>query len=262
MRRRDDINIDWKRTRVVLIDAADHLLTAFHEEAGKYALNTLAKRGVQIKLNSPVELVGDKRLVLGGGHKGEELKADVIVWAGGVTVNGTLAATLPAKFAKGGRVTVGPDLSLEGHQEISVVGDAAAVPLGPEGGTSPQLAQVAIQSGRFAAEQIVRRQKGLTAEAFKYHDKGQMATIGRKAAVAQLTHGPIIRGFLGWLAWLGLHLIYLMGFRNRVVVLINWAWRYFYWPSGPRLIISDGSDPAAHEPAIADEIPTKTDVSA
>jgi NADH dehydrogenase len=108
------------------------------------------------------------------------------------------------------------------------------------------LAQVAIQSGKHAGEQILRRRDGLDTVAFSYHDKGQMATIGRKAAVAQLTHGPVIKGFLGWMAWLGLHLVYLIGFRNRLVVLINWTWRYFDWPSGPRLIIEEpetGSPP-------------------
>ncbi len=126
---------------------------------------------------------------------------------------------------------------------MSVVGDAAAVPVGKHRGLSeeicPQLAQVAIQSGRHAAEQILRRRDGLDATDFRYLDKGQMATIGRRAAVAQLTRGPVIRGLLGWLAWLGLHLVYLIGFRNRLVVLVNWTWRYFDWPSGPRLIIEE-----------------------
>jgi NADH:ubiquinone reductase (H+-translocating) len=121
---------------------------------------------------------------------------------------------------------------------VSVVGDAAAVPLGPGGPTAPQLAQVAIQSGRHAAKQIVRRRLSMETLGFHYRDKGQMATIGRRAAVAQLRHGPVIRGVLGWGAWLGLHLVYLMGFRNRVLVLVNWTWRYFDWPSGPRLIIT------------------------
>jgi NADH dehydrogenase len=118
------------------------------------------------------------------------------------------------------------------------------VPVGRKGrhgsdATCPQLAQVAIQSGRHAAVQILRRSDGLETTAFRYLDKGQMATIGRKAAVAQLTRGPVIRGLLGWLAWLGLHLVYLIGFRNRIIVLINWTWRYFDWPSGPRLIIEE-----------------------
>jgi len=194
---------------------------------------------VEIRLSTPVSEVTADGLRLGGSHAGEEIKADLVIWAAGVTVDGTLAASMPVTKSKGGRLEVGPDLTIQGHPEVSVVGDAAAVPVGRGGGTCPQLAQVAIQSGRHAAKQIVRRRKGLDNEPFHYLDKGQMATIGRKAAVAQLTHGPVIRGLLGWLSWLGLHIVYLIGFRNRVVVLINWTWRYFSWPSGPRLIVSD-----------------------
>ena len=195
-------------------------------------------------------------LKLGGDHNGEEIRADLVVWAGGVTVLGTLASSMPVAAQKSGRVEVQDDLSLADHPEVSVVGDAAAVPWGrkhskPRPGPEtepghrspadvcPQLAQVAIQSGRHAAEQILRRRSGLETVAFNYHDKGEMATIGRRAAVAQLRRGPVFRGLLGWLAWLGLHIVYLIGFRNRLLVLINWTWRYFDWPSGPRLIIEE-----------------------
>ncbi len=168
------------------------------------------------------------------------LQAAAVVWAGGVTVDGTLAATLPTGHGRGGRVALEPDLSVAGHPEVFVVGDAGAVPWGPARPEAcPQVAQVAIQSGKHAARQIVRRLQGQSTTAFSYHDKGLMATIGRHAAVAQLRRGPILRGTLGWLAWLGLHLVYLVGFRNRVVVLVNWAWRYLDWPSGPRLIVAD-----------------------
>jgi NADH dehydrogenase len=255
-RRRDAMKLDWDRVRVILVDAAAGLLNGFHKKAGGYALETLKSRGVEIRLGEPVTEVTAAGLKLGGSHEGEHIRADLVVWAGGVTVNGTLASTLPVQMQKNGRVEVLDDLTVAGHPEVSVIGDAAAVPLGqkrsqkpadPESGSGhrspsdlcPQLAQVAIQSGRHAAEQIVRRRVGLETVAFRYHDKGEMATIGRRAAVAQLRHGPIIRGFLGWLAWLGLHLVYLIGFRNRLVVLINWTWRYFDWPSGPRLIIED-----------------------
>ena len=165
---------------------------------------------------------------------GAVINAAAVVWAGGVTVDGTLAASLPAEHGRGGRVAVEPGLSVAGHGEIFVVGDAGAVPWGPgRADTCPQLAQVAIQSGRHAALEIGRRLRGEEPTPFRYHDKGMMATIGRHAAVAQLRHGPIWRGTIGWLAWLGLHLVYLVGFRNRVVVLVNWFWRYLDWPSGP-----------------------------
>ena len=138
-------------------------------------------------------------------------------------------------------MTLEPDLSVAGHPEVFVVGDAGAVPWGPaRPEPCPQVAQVAIQSGKHAAR--ADRCGGSRASPptpFAYHDKGLMATIGRHAAVAQLRHGPILRGTIGWLAWLGLHLVYLVGFRNRVVVLVNWWWRYLDWPSGPRLIVAD-----------------------
>jgi NADH:ubiquinone reductase (H+-translocating) len=243
-RQRDSVKLDWDRSRIVLVDAADQLLGGFHPSAGKYALKTLQRRGVDIRLGSPVKEVTSEGLLLGGDHEGEHIRADVVIWGGGVTVDGTLAASLPVDKGKGGRIKVRDDLTLPDHPEVSIVGDASLVPTGhgsqkSEGQFCPQLAQVAIQSGRHAAEQIVRRRDGLDTVPFSYFDKGQMATIGRKAAVAQLAHGPVIRGFLGWLSWLGLHLLYLMGFRNRLLVLINWAWRYFDFPSGPRVIIDD-----------------------
>jgi NADH dehydrogenase len=243
-RRRDSLKLDWSRTKVVLIDSNDRLLAGFHEKAGAYAMQTLRGRGVDVRLGASVIEVSDGILRLGGDHDGEVIRADIVIWAAGVTVDGTLASSLPVPKAKGGRIVVRDDLRVDGHPEVSVVGDAAAVPVGRRGrkgpgGTCPQLAQVAIQSGRHAAEQILRRRDGLDTTVFRYLDKGQMATIGRRAAVAQLTRGPVIRGLLGWLAWLGLHLVYLIGFRNRLVVMVNWTWRYFDWPSGPRLIIEE-----------------------
>ena len=136
-----------------------------------------------------------------------------------------------------------PDLSLPGRLDAYAVGDAAAVPWGPGAGRPdeicPQLAQVAIQSGRHAAHQIVNRMGGRPTEPFRYRDKGIMATIGRRAAITEFPRGLVVRGTLGWLAWLGLHLLYLIGFRNKIVVLINWSWRYLSWGSGPRVIVGD-----------------------
>jgi len=234
--RRDRLRIDPERSRVVLVDAGPSVLPSFRTEAGHYAAHTLAGRGVEIRLDSPVAEVAP------GGVRfadGEWLPAAAVVWAGGVTVDGTFAATMPVARGRGGRVEVGPDLAVAGHPEVYVVGDAAAVPRGPEEAPAPQLAQVAIQSGDHAARQILRRVDGAPTTPFTYLDKGIMAAIGRRAAVAQLRRGPVVRGTLGWLAWLGLHLVYLVGFRNRLTVLVNWFWRYLDWPSGPRLIVAD-----------------------
>jgi NADH dehydrogenase len=235
--RRDRLRIDPARSKVVLLEAGERLLAGFDPEASRYAQETLLSRGVDVRLRTPVAEVTLDGARLGDG---EWITAAVVVWAGGVTVDGTLAASLPTPHGRGGRVTIEPDLSVTGHPEVFVVGDAGSVPWGP-GRTDPcpQVAQVAIQSGRHAARQIALQLMGRPTVPFAYHDKGLMATIGRHAAVAQLRRGPILRGTLGWLAWLGLHLIYLVGFRNRVVVLVNWWWRYLDWPSGPRLIVAD-----------------------
>jgi NADH dehydrogenase len=149
------------------------------------------------------------------------------------------------------------DLRLPGHDDAYAVGDAAAVPWGPAsdhpGETCPQLAQVAIQSGRHAAAQVLHRLDGTPTEPFRYKDKGIMATIGRRAAITELPSGLAIHGTVGWLAWLGLHILYLIGFRNKIIVLVNWSWRYLSWGSGPRLIV--GEEPEPGEP---DGSPTGT----
>ena len=235
--RRDRLRIDPARTRVVLVDVADRLLAAFDEHAGRYAEETLRARGVDVRLGVGVAEVRADGVRL---STGEWLGAAAVVWAGGVSVDGTLAAAIDTTRARGGRVVVEDDLALPGRPEVSVIGDAAAVPLGPgRDGLCPQVAPVAIQSGRHAGRQVLARISGHPTAPFRYRDKGIMATIGRRAAVAQIPHLPVIRGTLGWLAWLGLHLLYLIGFRNRLTVLLNWTWRYFDWPSGPRLIVAD-----------------------
>ncbi len=235
--RHDRLRLDPERTRVVLLDGVDRLLTPFDPSASRYTEETLRARGVAVRLGTTVAEVTAAGVRLADG---EWIPAGVVIWAGGVTVEGTLAARLPGGRGRGGRVTVTPGLSLEGHPEVFVVGDAAAVPLGPgREGPAPQLAQVAMQSGRHAALRILAARGGPTPGPFRYRDKGIMATVGRRAAVAQLPRGPVVTGTLGWLAWLGLHLVYLVGFRNRVVVLVNWFWRYLNWASGPRLIVTD-----------------------
>jgi NADH dehydrogenase len=247
--RHDRLRLDPRRTRVVLLDAKERLLPGFSPVASAYAEQTLRARGVEVRLGTGVDAVSAAGVTLVGG---EQLSASLVIWAAGVTVEGTVAAGLPGRRGPGGRVVVEPDLSLPGHPAVFVAGDAAAVP-GPDlavpgvrhlgrGGTRrflPQLAQVALQSGDHAARQVIGRLEGRPTTPFVYHDKGVMATIGRRSAVAQLPGGVTVRGSLGWIAWLVLHLVYRIGFRNRVVVLVNWVWHYFRWPSGPRLMIGD-----------------------
>jgi NADH:ubiquinone reductase (H+-translocating) len=242
--RYDRMRIGSPRVEVVLLDAAERLLVGFKEALGRYAAETLESRRVVIRLGAKVAEVTPTGVRL---EDGELLSAAVVVWAGGVTVDGTLGGILPVEHGRGGRVSVGEDLSLAGHPEVFVVGDAAAVARRPGEAPAPQLAQVAIQSGRHAGKQVLRRMAGRPTVAFAYKDKGMMATIGRRAAVTQLPRGLVLRGTLGWLAWLGLHIVYLIGFRNRVIVLVNWWWRYLNWPGGPRLIDGDVDDAAGKE---------------
>lgn len=249
--RRDRLRLDAERTRVTLVDMGDRVLPGFRDDASHYARSTLERRGVAVRLGAGVAAVEADSVAL---TSGERLPAAVVVWAGGVTVAGTAADGLPGERAHGARVVVGEDLALPGHPEISVVGDAAAVPDG-QGGLCPQLAQVAIQSGRHAGRQVRCRLAGVPTEPFRYRDKGTMATIGRRAAVAQVPHVPTVRGTIGWLAWLGLHLVYLIGFRNRLMVLLNWCWRYVDWPSGPRVIVADHRPPPGPPARAASALP-------
>jgi NADH:ubiquinone reductase (H+-translocating) len=237
---KERLGIDRARTSVVLLDATERLLGAFGTGSSEYARRTLVARGVQVRFGSKVERVELDGVVLGDGS---HVPADVVIWGAGVTVAGTLAATLgPA--GPGGRAVVNERCALVDHPEVFVIGDAAAVPLGDgSGATAPQLAQVAIQSGRYVAARICDP-PGAVVAPFRYRDKGIMATIGRGSAVAELTGpGPLrgrsISGFAGWLAWLGLHLVYLVGGLNRLVVFVNWFWRYLGWTAGPRIIVED-----------------------
>ncbi|HEY1825037.1 MAG TPA: NAD(P)/FAD-dependent oxidoreductase [Acidimicrobiales bacterium] len=234
---RDGLRIDPARAMIRLVDVAPRLLGAFPERASDYALAHLASMGVSVELGRSVVEVEPHAIRFADG---ERLEAAAVIWAGGITGAGTLADSLNEESGPNGRALVRSDLRLVGSEDVFCVGDAAAIPrLGDAAGFYPQLAPVAIQSGRHAAQQILRLEQGALSEQFHYLDKGIMATIGRRAAVAKVPRVPVITGTLGWLAWLGLHLFYLVGFRNRLRVFINWTWRYFDWPSGPRLIVAD-----------------------
>jgi NADH dehydrogenase len=250
--RHDGFRFDREDGRIVLVDGLGRLLTPFKESAATYAAKTLRGRGIELRLGRMVKSVTDSCVEL---DDGEQIPTRTVVWAGGVTVDTTIVSQLGTPTGQNGRLMVDADLTVSGRDDAYAVGDAAAVPWGPDpadsGRICPQLAQVAIQSGKHAALQVVNRLEHRPTEPFRYTDKGIMATIGRRAAVTQFPGGTLVRGTLGWLAWLGLHLLYLIGFRNRIVVLVNWSWRYLSWGSGPRVIVgdnlelrgADGADP-------------------
>lgn len=219
--------------RVVLVELADRLLTPFSPASSARALRTLRRRGVHVRLGVGVDEVDATRVHL---SDGTEVASHTVIWATGVTAS-PLAALVGTPTTRGGRLEVTDDLTLPGHPEVFAIGDIAAMPSGRAGDAPlPQVAQPAIQGGRHVARQIVRRIEGRATEPFRYHDKGTMATIGRLDAVVDFPGGRRLSGPVGWVAWLGLHLVYLMGFRNRVNVFVNWAWNYLTYDRGSRLL--------------------------
>jgi NADH dehydrogenase len=222
--------IDPDAARIILLEQRDRLLGAFDARLGDYALAQLEARGVEVRCGTVVGEIAPDRVLLASG---EQVPCGVVIWAAGV---GPTALTESLDLPKDrGRIQVGPDLRVAGHDDVFAVGDVS-VAMGADAVPLPQLAQPAIQEGRHAARQIARIVDGRPTEAFAYRDKGTMATIGRRAAVAELPHGVRLKGTAAWVAWLGLHVVFLLGFRNRAAVLLNWAWRYVSWRRGPRVI--------------------------
>ncbi|MET0525742.1 MAG: NAD(P)/FAD-dependent oxidoreductase [Nocardioides sp.] len=243
--RKDFPRLSGETARVVLIEMRDAVLPALHETSQQYALTALRARGVDVRFGATVAGVEHDQLLL---QDGARIATSTVIWAAGVRSE-ALAELLDSPTSRSGRVKVRADLSLTGHPDTFVIGDMADI-AAPDGSSHPQVAQVALQSGQHAARQVVRRINGQAPEPFVYNDRGSMATIGRRAAVAELPSGLRIRGGLGWLAWLLLHLLYLAGFRNRMSVLLNWTWSYVTHERGPRLIFgSDGTRLAAHDVA-------------
>jgi NADH dehydrogenase len=228
---KDFPQLDVRRARVVLVEAGERLLASFSEASSEHARSSLAKVGVEVVTGTGVASVSPEEVVLGNGDR---ITAQTLVWAAGVRAH-PLAVTLGVELGRGGRIVVGPDLAVPERPEIFAIGDVAADRDAP----LPQVAQPAIQGGRHVARQIGHRLAGRPTEQFRYVDKGSMATIGRHEAVVDFPGGRRLSGFLGWVSWLGLHLVYLMGFRNRANVLVNWAWNYLTYDRAARLLTDD-----------------------
>jgi NADH dehydrogenase len=225
-------DLDVHRSRIILVEQGPELLAAFSPKSQRYARRELERKGVEIRTGVALRSLTAEQVEL---DTGESLPTRCLVWGAGVKAN-PLAEALGMPTGRGGRVTVEADLSLPGQPNAFLIGDMADI-AAPDGSRLPQLAQVAIQGGKHASEQIVRTIERRPRTVFRYVDKGTMATIGRRAAVAEMAGGLELTGPLAWLAWLGLHLVYLLGVRNRVSVVVNWAWNYFTWDRGPRLIL-------------------------
>lgn len=224
--------------RVVLVEATDTLLAAMPEKLRIYTLRKLRSMSVEVLLNARVVDAGPERVIL---HDGAVIPAHTLFWSAGVKA-APLAAALGMPPKTGGRITVEPDLTLPGHPEVFVIGDMAY--LEQDGAALPMTAPVAMQMGIYAGRAILAREAGTNLSPFRYRDKGSMATIGRNAAVAS-AFGLNFRGYLAWLVWLLLHLYYLIGFRNRIVVMLNWVWYYWFHERQVRLITKreNGQDP-------------------
>jgi NADH dehydrogenase len=227
---RDFRRIDPALARVLLIEAGPRILPSFSAEQARRATRDLEGLGVQVWTASAVTGVDAEGVDVGS----ERIQAATALWAAGVQAS-PLGKSLGAPLDRLGRIVVQSDLSVPGHPEIFAIGDMACAP-GPTGAPLPGLAPVAKQQGRHVARAIRREAKGLPREPFRYRDRGQMATIGRSKAIADL--GRVrFAGFPAWLAWLVVHIYFLVGFKNRLFVVLSWAWSYLTFRRGARLIV-------------------------
>ncbi len=225
------------QARIVLLEGLDRVLPPFPPRLSARAARSLARLGVTVRAGVFVTDIKPGLVTFRAGEHAEQIAAHTVLWAAGVTgvpLGQALARAAGLSLERGGRVPVGPDLTLPGHPEVFVIGDLAAAK-GPDGKPLPGVAPVAMQQGRYVAGLIHARLEGKTRPPFRYHDKGKLATIGRAAAVADL--GWVrFSGFPAWLAWLFVHIVYLIGFQNRFLVLTQWAVNYLTRNRSARLV--------------------------
>jgi NADH dehydrogenase len=220
-----------QEARCVLLEMQDDLLPPYEQPQREYTRRVLEERGVEVLTNTAVDRVEEEAVHL---SDGATIPTETLIWAAGVKAS-PVADMFGVEQARDGRVIVQKDLCVPGHPEVFAIGDMAAID--GEEGYEPQLAQVALQSGRHAAEQVRRDVLGGTREPFSYSNYGQMATIGRNAAVAELAGGIAFRGVFAWLIWVFIHIAKLVGFRNRASAMVNWAYNYFTYSRSARLIL-------------------------
>lgn len=225
-------HVDPSRSRVILVEGGERVLAAYPPELSRRAQEQLESLGVEVRLRSLVTGIDPEGVQVGD----ERIATRNVVWAAGVAAS-PLGRTLGVPVDRMGRVVVEPDLSVPGHPELFVIGDLASF-THQDGQPLPGTAPVAMQEARAAAANITRLVRGEGVRPFRYRDRGSMATIGRAAAVGQIGRVKL-HGILAWLAWLFIHILYLVGFRNRVAVLFEWAWSYLTWQRGARLITGE-----------------------
>ncbi len=229
---KDFRNINPGRTRIILIEGSSRILPSFSPELSEYAARSLERLGVTIWTNTFVSEVGDGYVKAGD----EIIKAKTILWAAGI-IPSSLNKKLNVKKDKTGKIIVEPDLSIKDYPEVFAIGDQANFSYTNTGEPLPAIAPVAIQQGRHVARNILREIDGKERLPFQYIDKGIMATIGKLDAILQMKNIHL-KGFPAWLLWVFIHILYLIGFKNKLLVLIQWAWSFFTFRRGARLIRS------------------------
>lgn len=244
--RRDFRAIDTAQAHVLLVEAGPRLLPQFSAGLAERARGALERLGVDVRVSVSVTDVNDTGVVIGD----EPVTAQTVIWAAGVTAS-PAGQWLGVPTGKAGRVTVGPDLTVDGHPNIYVLGDTATA-LDRHGAPLPGVASVAIQQGKYAAKAVIARVRAGDAAAlvppFRFFDRGYLATVGRTYAIGDI--GPLhLSGWPAWMVWAGVHIAYLIGYRNRLIVLTQWLWKYLTYQRGARLITRDPN--AARGPALA-----------
>lgn len=243
--RREFRTINPAAAKIVLVDAAERILQSYPPALSEKAAESLRRLGVTVYCGVRVTEIAADGVEWRRGGAVERVKARTVLWAAGVQASSLgriVARATGAQTDRLGRVIVAPDLSIPGHPSVFVIGDLANFP--HQGGQPlPGVAQVAMQQGRYVARLIEARLRGRTLPPFRYHDLGNMATIGRAAAVAQIGNMKF-SGYFAWLLWLFVHLIHLVEFQNRVLVLLQWAWNYFTFNRAARLITGDAEQAA------------------
>ena len=237
-------HINPSSARILLVEGGPHVLPAYPEDLSAKAEKLVAQLGVEVQKNVMVTAMDDDGVTLRRGEAVERLAAKTVLWAGGVTITAfgrRLAERTRSETDRSGRIKVNPDLTIPHHPEIFVAGDLACIEETP-GNPLPGVAQVAIQGGGYAAKVIKARLAGKRdIKPFHYFDKGDMAVIGRAAAVAKI-FGLHVSGLLAWLIWLFIHLMYIVQFQSRVLVFVQWGFEYLTFSRGARLITGDGGE--------------------
>src|SRR5687768_15100614 len=227
--------IDTRKARVILFEGSDRVLGTFARDLSESAKKQLESLGVEVRLNSFVTDIAPGKVKVGE----EWIRCDVVVWATGVAAS-PIGKMLGVETDKAGRVFVEPDLSIPGHKNIFVIGDMASLKQ-ENGDPVPGVSPAAMQMGTLTAKNILAEIKGKERKNFRYVDKGTMATIGRSKAIAQVA-GMKFKGFIAWMMWLGLHVFFLIGFRNRMIVMLEWFWAYLTRERSARLITGDAEE--------------------